>query len=592
MSAIVILATSDSALADVWEAQLPSGRVVLRLAQDMLVNPINVSSSVVVVLDVAAKNVIPQSFMQAVMIVVGEPLTHGYEQLRLAKQGKVFLSYEESLSRISGVFPLVEEIAEKDAMVRMLSDKVKRTDAVRTVYRDVAADPGELWDFLEGAIENLDARDRLITEFRRASRHLLRASHVVFFLREADGFRADRGTSFVPIEDPLIGYLESHPAVIDGTTWEGPADPVAELAVRNRLALWGSRLLVPVHDNGRLLGIIALGIRNDGQRYDESDRNKAVFFARLLRNLLVKTAQFGRISHVAGQVALGARYLPGTIVLGPDESAPRHVPVVVRDLVGQVRRAREVVRVAPCVGQPFRASAGIIAETGGVWASWEEASWEVHDAVARGRSERREMMREIALTLSHELGNALVSLATFRQTSPSRAIPASLVESIKADISQLETLNSNLAVMQSLHEVEPTDLDVREMARGVCEKLGVRVDLGPDPIIIRACQGLLEYALNGILRTIKENRKERELEGVALRVRSTGTAAEITGLLAIRGEGIELEGILPEADLESVPNQGRMSVFIAKEILRLHNGEIHSGPGMDSIEILISIRSV
>ena len=592
MPAFVILATSDGALADAWEAQLPTGRVVLRLAHESPANPVASGSSVVLILDVSAREAVPKAFAHSVTVVVGQPMTQSFEQLRLSRQGKVFLSYEESASRLREIFPLVEEIAERDAMVQILGEKLKRTETVRTVYRDVSPDPAELWDFLEGAIENLDARERLIAEFRRASRYLLRASHIVFFLREADGFRADRGTSFVPAGDPLIGYLESHPAVIDGTTWDGPADPVAELAVRNRLALWGSRLLVPVHDNGRLLGMIALGIRNDGQRYDEIDRNKAVFFARLLRNFLIKTTQFGRISHVAAQVALGARYLPGTLVLGPDESAPRHVPVVVRDLVGQARRSREVIRVSPCVGQPFRASAGIISETGGVWASWEEASGEVQDAVARVRSERREIMREIALTLSHELGNALVSLTTFRQTSATRAIPATLVDSIKADIAQLELLNGNLAVMQSLHEAEATELDVRELVHGACDGLGVRIDLGPDPIVIRACQALLKYALNGILATIKENRRDMGLEGVALRVRSAGAGADVACLISIRGDGIELEGILPEVKEHAVPNQGRMSVLIAKEILRLHNGEIHSGPGMDNVEILMTIRSV
>jgi hypothetical protein len=201
-------------------------------------------------------------------------------------------------------------------------------------------------------------------------------------------------------------------------------------------------------------------------------------------------------------------------------------------------------------------------------------------------------MREIALTLSHELGNALVSLTTFRQTSASRAIPVSLIESIKADVAQLEALNSNLAVMQTLHEVEAAELDLRDVAQGVCENLGVRAELGPEAIMIRACKSLLEYALNGILSSIKENRGGRGFDGIALKIRSTGVGEEITGLLAIRGNDIELEGILPEADADCVPNQGRMSVFIAKEVLRLHNGEIHSGPGMDGIEILISIRSV
>ena len=33
------------------------------------------------------------------------------------------------------------------------------------------------------------------------------------------------------------------------------------------------------------------------------------------------------------------------------------------------------------------------------------------------------------------------------------------------------------------------------------------------------------------------------------------------------------------------------SQFLAKEILRLHHGEIHAGPGMEGTEILISVRA-
>ena len=35
-----------------------------------------------------------------------------------------------------------------------------------------------------------------------------------------------------------------------------------------------------------------------------------------------------------------------------------------------------------------------------------------------------------------------------------------------------------------------------------------------------------------------------------------------------------------------------LGVFLAKEILRLHHGEIHAGPGMEGTEILISLRSL
>ena len=144
-----------------------------------------------------------------------------------------------------------------------------------------------------------------------------------------------------------------------------PADPVAELAVRNRLALWGARLLAPVHENGRLHGLIALGVRDDGQPYDEADRTRAVQFARLLRHFLVKAGHISRLHHLAEQATLGAKYLPGTLVLAADENPPRQVPLIVRELIGQARRAREICRATPTDGQPFRASAGLIAETGG-----------------------------------------------------------------------------------------------------------------------------------------------------------------------------------------------------------------------------------
>ena len=590
MSAFVILATSDGSLADAWEAQLPRERTIIRASRESISRSIASSSSAVVVLDLSEGDSIASGFSHLATIVVGEPKSRAFEQASIAKRGRIFLSYEDSVVRLREAFLLVEEIAQKEAMVRMLSDKLRRLEAQKTVFKESTSEFAELWEFIEGAIENLDGRDRLIAEFRRASRYLLRASHVVFFLREADGFRADRGTSFFPVEDPLVSFFEIYPAVIDGSNWDGPLDPIAELAVRNRLALWGSRMLVPVHDNGRLLALMSLGVRNDGQPYDEYDRNRAIFFARLLRNLILKASQIGRLNHVATQVALGARYLPGTIVLGPDESAPRHVPLVVRDLVGQARRSRELCRASPCVGQPFRASAGIVSETGGIWACWEEASGEVHDLLARRRTERQEILKEIGLTLSHEIGNALVSLTTFRQCAKDRVIPDSLMETMKHDVSQLENLNSNLGVMQGLHEATASEFDIRDLVQRVGRVVGVRVDVGPDAVVISGFEKLLEVAILAILQSIGERQRIGGHDDVAIKVRSTGSGSEVTALLAIRGKELELEGILPEPVRDGVPNQGRIAVFIAKEVLRLHGGEIHSGPGMEDMEILISIR--
>jgi hypothetical protein len=226
-----------------------------------------------------------------------------------------------------------------------------------------------------------------------------------------------------------------------------------------------------------------------------------------------------------------------------------------------------------------------------VWAYWQEASEEVQEGLVRERVSRLAMLREIALTLNHELGNALVSLTTFRQATGERPMPASLMQTVKGDVAQLETLNTNLALMQSLHEAEPARVDLREIAQGVGESLGVRVESGPEPVVLFAIKGLLEFTLRALIRSVVENRTEHGMDELALRVRSTGTNDDIAAMVSLKGKNLELEGVLPEPAPDGVPNQGRMGVFIAKEILRLHHGEIHAGPGVEGTEILISLRN-
>lgn len=590
MSTPVILATTDAVLADAWERQVMPGRAVLRPFATGFPFGSAPAFAAVVVLDAACETTLPSTYARCPTIFVGEPRSQPFEQARMNGRAKSYLSYEESTTRLKELLPLVEELAESQSLATMLAEKSRRSEVVRPASRSPAPDWMELWDFVEGAVENLDSRERLLAEFRRASRHLLRASHVVFFQREADGFRADRGTSYIPVDDPLVGFFENHPAVIDGTIWEGPSDPVAEFAIRNRLAIWGARLLAPVHDNGRLLGLIALGVRDDGQPYDETDRNRVIFFARLLRHLLARADHLQRLSQFATQSSLGAKYLPSTLVLGPSEGAPRHVPLVVRELIGDVRRSRGLHRVSPTEGQPFRASAGMIAETGGVWAFWEEASGEVHDALLRAFTGRRALLREIALTLSHEVGNALVSLTTFRQMSPDRPLPSALIATIKDDVSKLEAVNDQFSLMEALHESQTEPVDIRDLAQAAGHALGVRVEVGPDPVELNASKKLLDFAIRALIRAVAENRPDKGNKDLALKVRSTGGGAGLTALLSLKGRDLELEGILPEPTTGSVPNQGRLAVFLAKEILRLHHGEIHAGPGIEGTEILISVR--
>jgi hypothetical protein len=164
------------------------------------------------------------------------------------------------------------------------------------------------------------------------------------------------------------------------------------------------------------------------------------------------------------------------------------------------------------------------------------------------------------------------------------------MEAAKSDVMKLEALNRHFALMQTLHEGEAEAVDVRTLAQSIGNAIGLRVEVGPDPVMLAVSKNLLEFALRSLIETITENRGELGARELTLQVRSTGAGAELTALISLKGKVLELEGILPEPAEGDVPNQGRTGVFLAKEILRLHHGEIHAGPGMEGTEILISVR--
>ncbi len=171
-------------------------------------------------------------------------------------------------------------------------------------------------------------------------------------------------------------------------------------------------------------------------------------------------------------------------------------------------------------------------------------------------------------------------------------MPGSIVDAIKRDVRNLETLNANLALLNKLYEAAPEPFDMRELVGTVCQSLGIRSELGQLPIVLAANRSLVDFALRALFGTVGENRGELGLKELILRLRAVGSGDELTVLLALRGPRMELEGILPEPEEGAPPTHGRMAVLLAKEILRLHQGAIHAGPGMEGTEIQISLRKL
>lgn len=532
---------------------------------------------------------LPTGAKDAPLIVVGKEHTGAFEQLKASKAADRFVTYDESRTQLGEWLPIFQELAESRAALKVQENR--RTENSARPFPITTIGPNlDAWDFVEGAVENLGSRERILSEFRRASRSLLRASHVVFFLRESGGFRADRGESFCPIDDPLISYLSEHPVVLDGDSWPGPPDPVAEMTVRHRLAVWGARLLVPMHDNGDLFGIIVFGVRDDGQPYDHDKHERAVFIARLLRQFL---SQSSRVNTLNGQFLsnrIGERYLPSTLILGPDEHPAKSVPVVVRALVGEARKLRETQRLKPSIDQPFRASAGCIAETGGQWVVWEEASSEVVDQSSHERTSRLTLLRDLSLTLNHEIGNSLMSLKTLRHAAHDSGASEVMLDAADIDINRIETLNKRLVKLSTLFEKRAEQIDLRTILQDVGERSGIAVEVGAGAVTLSLVDDLMTFALESLIQAIVENRADLGSEKMSLQLRSVGEVAECVALISVRGEKLELEGVFPPTDPNYIPDHGKIAVFIAKEIIHLHGGEIHAGPGIDGTEILISVR--
>jgi hypothetical protein len=590
-----ILATRDPELLRAWWVLVPTGaRVVTmsELVQGTAMMPPGLP--MIVVLEEAVAGEMPQDYLSVPMVFVGDRGGPTFERLsQKTGSARVCLSREESRTRLGEFLPLLEEIAARAATTDVVSERRASSTAVASLTSSLAKQKmppldGEWWDWMIDAVEAIGTRDDLLAEFRQQARRMLRTSHVVFFLREETGFRADRGEFFCSTDDPVSQYLGHDPVLVDGKEWAAEVSPVVEISIRQRLAAWSLRLIVPMHDNGRLAGWIGLGVRDDGLPYDAADRVRALSIARLLRQMLVSASP--KPGGARERSPLVAKYLPGIILLDANEKPAEGTPAAVRGLIAEVRQLRVNRRLTPTVGQPIRASAGIIAETQGVWVSWEDAGAEILEQHRRERAERLALLHDLALTLNHELGNSLVSLAALRHNPGAETNSPVLLAAIKRDIASLEAINRHLSSIPTFSEVSAENVDLRALVYAVGRKCGISVETGAEEILLDVAPRLIEFGLESILESIAENRPGLGKRELVMSLRTVGAGDNLAAVLGIRGAGLALEGILPAPKPGATPTHGRIGVFIAKEIIHLHGGAIEAGTGTNGPEITITLR--
>lgn len=489
MPALILLATGDDRLAAAWERQIPRGWPSVRLQAPDWPASISPGAPAVLVLEASAHERVARSLQRLPTVWVGDL------PALLRDAPKAVLSVEESQRRLGEVLPLLDQLAEQQAMIDLLTEKCRRADGAAPAAPAAAGESGDaaaVWELFEAAWEQLDQPELLQAEFRRAARVLLQASEARLFLADGAHYRADRGSAFIRSDDPVVRRLDRHPYPVDAEVWEPGGDPGEEAAVRSRMAQWGARLLAPIAGGGRLRGWIALGPRRDGRPYTEGDRRRAARLARLL-----------------GRGLQSPPSLPGTA----DEGA---------------------------------------------------------------------LLREIGLTLAHELGNALVPLSALRQWEGDTP-PAPVLAAVRHEIAELEQLHREIGRLQELDAYPFESIDLREVVAQLGADLSCPAEVGADPVEISVAIPLIRYALRTLVRAASPK--------AVLQLRSVPAPGGSVALLSVRGAEMELSGLLPETQRPGVPNQGRLAVFLAKEIIGLHGGEIRLGPGPVGSELLIALRS-
>jgi signal transduction histidine kinase len=550
------------------------------------------------------------------VVIVGEPHSHPYEQARQNRAARLFLSYDESRVRLGECVGLLEEIAEKNSQLQSALDRSRRSESpFPAVTAPAHSEPVESWDFLESALAHLDDRTRLLDEFRRAARYVLKSSKVRYFFRQLDAFVSDDGDHRCEASHPLVLWLEEHPAALDLNQWNNIEDPTLDAPIRQQLVGWGARLLLPLHTHGHLVGWVALGPRADGAAYRDSDKFRAVLHGRLLERCLERCSQLQDYHQALTHASLRSRYLAGSRLLTRAELATTELPVEVRAVASEALHTGKLVTQPARVPYRYRVQAGPVPEIDGVWAVWEDSAPEIERVNGLLEQHRRELFRSLGLTLSHELSNPLVSLVTFAHllsrgstpplppgpadgsTPPAGGRPpygTTLAQEVALtnEIARLKLLNEHATLLGEIATPVAKLVSLNQLLSEVAAERGLTTRFVEEQVELNLDPNLVRFAFSAILDAIAANRPDEGLQHLLLNLRAVGSGPSRLAVITIEGKRLELDGTLPPPAAGTTPNQGRLSVFLAREILRIHGGTLQAGPGIKGTDIQISLGSL
>jgi signal transduction histidine kinase len=211
---------------------------------------------------------------------------------------------------------------------------------------------------------------------------------------------------------------------------------------------------------------------------------------------------------------------------------------------------------------------------------------------------RRELFRNLGLTLSHELSNPLVSLVTFAQmltrgsNSPVGSAALAQEVSLTTEVAKLKLLNEHATLLGDIAQPVAKATDLNVLLTEVATVRNLTTRFVEEQLVLSLDANLVKFAFGAILDAISANRLDEGLQHLILTLRAVGSGPQRTAVITIEGKRLELDGTLPLPAPGSTPNQGRLSVFLAREILRLHGGTLQAGPGLKGTDIQISLGSL
>lgn len=329
----------------------------------------------------------------------------------------------------------------------------------------------------------------------------------------------------LPADGPLARWLQAHRGVVSQRALQEMAGPSPML---RELELCGAVLAIPLLSQGILRGILALGPKAIGEPYSRAEIEPVFVLsasaAAAVRQVELNQELQARNAYI-DQVVFTME--SGVVTIAPDErirvcnpyttrvlGLPSHgvighdlrvLPAPLGDYLyeclstGQERSREELVVAggSTLLRVSTRRLLGADQSVIGSMMLLEDVSAERELAEERRKTDRNEVLNQVAARFAHELKNPLSTIHTFAELLPDRSddpeFQRFFTEQVKRDVSRLDDLIQKLVSLSEPQYTTRELVDVFELLSLATERLDMLVEGARDKVL---CQhsGLLPRA--------------------------------------------------------------------------------------------------